>query len=110
MFLVGLFLTCFSIPSIAWLIYTIVDYYTTPQLIFGTGLNEEKIVMAIGIFILIAIAGISLMIFGWTKKKSDDNLKSIENNETRNFCRYCGVNVTAENNKCPICNRNLKGE
>lgn len=113
MFIIGLFLTCFSLPlaiSMIRNLYLVSKYPYTYH--FVNGFTEENVAMMAILFTILALTGIVLMIYGWMKRRKKAALDSIANIENQNFCDNCQINVSGQLSNCPICGKALqnKGE
>lgn len=111
MFLLGLCLTVFGAPLAVTMmrnLYLVSEY---PYLYHYTnGFSEESVATMAILFSFVAIAGIVLMIVGWTRRRNKAALKSIINAEAQNYCGACHINVAAQYTHCPVCGRPLKRE
>lgn len=111
MFIIGLFLTAFSLPMAIVMmrnLYLVISHPNTYRL--ADGLSEEIVIIIAILCFVLAIIGIVLMVFGWLKRKNQATLDSIANAKKQNYCSHCNINVSEQNVNCPICGKSLKNK
>ena len=109
MFIIGLCLTVFTLPMAIIMMRNlslISEHPYTYRL--SNGLSEEDVAIMAILFVVLAIIGIVLMIFGWMKRRNKATLDSIVHAENQNYCSHCNINVSEQEIKCPVCGKPLK--
>jgi len=113
MFLIGLFLTCFSLPLAISMIRNLYLVGKYPyKYYFVNGFTVETVTAMAVFFTILALTGIVLMIYSWIKRRKKAALDSIANIKKQNFCDHCQINVSEKLSNCPVCGKTLhnKGE
>lgn len=109
MFLLGLLLTCFSVPIGINMIYSLYLVSENPYSYrFTNGFSEESVAFIAVLAFSAAIIGICLMVFGIIKRRNKAALDSIKNYKKADFCKKCNLNVSSSNGHCPICGDKLE--
>ncbi len=108
MFIIGLSLTCFSVPFAIYMLDILNKTNSNPyKYQLANGITESTVENLVVLSIVMACVGVCLMIFGWVNRRNKAALNSIENHSKSNYCPNCNLNISGSSNKCPICGNKL---
>ena len=113
MFVSGLTLVGFSLPTAIYMLTLLIRVGSNPRAYrFTNGFTEESVAIIAIVATIATAVGFCLMIFGWIKQKNNATLQAIKNQAGRNqvsgsYCSVCNTNVVSKDGKCPLCGKNL---
>ena len=108
MFIIGLALTIVFLPLALKNLYLMSEHPYAYFLV--DGLTEESFTAMTILFVILAMTGIVLAIFGWVKRRNKAALDSLLNSEKQNYCEHCKINVSEQYTNCPVCGNLLKNK
>ncbi|MBQ9413796.1 MAG: hypothetical protein IJU16_01575 [Clostridia bacterium] len=99
MFIAGISLVS---GAMAWLFTTLIV-----NSMFGDVYSPSAMMVILIIALMVVIAGVVLMIVGWSNHKAQAEQDAAKNAALQRHCRYCNIDVWQGSTHCPVCGRLL---
>ena len=107
MFFIGLVMVIVGVPFTIKGFRTLALLESHPFYTLANGVTEEELAMSSFIWLVVALAGVALVIFAIIKRRNKSALDDIQNSTQKSYCEHCKLNVSSSDGTCPICGEKL---